>query len=816
MFTVPVKAISKDVCKSKRKLKEFEMEHLIFAQSKPRRKILRLGGSVVLAGLLLIVSVWTTTGSAPRLVSPLGGEAASLPGKGPAQTIKIGVAAALTGAPDLGWRQANSVQLAVDEINAAGGVDIGGTFYTLELVSEDGGCNPSMGETAANNLVAAGVAAVVGHTCSNESIPASAIYYAAGIPMVTPSSTMPAVTEQGYNVTFRVITRDDSPPILLATHFRSQLGFDKAAIVELSGFWGNWAVDLVESRFTSSGGTITSRRTANSTSDFGDILAAIKPEGPQAIFYFDDNPGNAALLSSTAHGLGMEDVAIGWSTFSEDKTKLADYANQAGVAAEGDYASMFYRNPEDMPGYADLLAAYQAAGFPNYGDQPGMWGAFAYDAAQIVIAAIDAADSTDPAMIREAIATTINYPGVVGAYKAFNGKGDVIPQWKWLVHYQGGEWFTAEPNVITIGVAQAMSGDTAFLGWPQANSAQLAVDQVNASGGVEIGGTKYIVELVPADGGCNAEMGLAAANNLIDAGVVAVIGHSCSSSSIPASQVYYNAGVAMLSASSTRPGVTEQGYNTTFRIITRDDSPAIMLAATFRQRLNIERAAIVDAFPYTDVIDALENTFESLGGTITSRRTASSPDQYDAVLTAIKAENPQAIFIFADFPENAALLSKTAHNLGMQDVAIGWTTFVDSRDWLDTYAAQAGAAAEGDYAAMYYRNPADMPGYAELLAAYQVAGFPNYGGGPEPFGAFAYDAAQILMGAIDAADSTDPADIRDAIAATADYSGVVGTYEGFDSKGDVIPQWQWLERYKNGDWGVLTFHDIYLPVILQK
>ena len=186
------------------------------------------------------------------------------------------------------------------------------------------------------------------------------------------------------------------------------------------------------------------------------------------------------------------------------------------------------------------------------------------------------------------------------------------------------------------------------------------------------------------------------------------------------------------------------------------------------------------------------------------------------MLTAIKAENPRAIFTLAETPENAALLSKTAHNLGMQDVAIGWTTFAESQDWLDTYAAQAGAAAEGDYAAMYLRSPEDMPGYADLLAAYQAAGFPNYGDQLNWWGAFAYDAAQILMGAIDAADSTDPADIRDAIAATADYSGVVGTYEGFDSKGDVIPQWQWLERYKNGDWGVLTFHDIYLPVILQK
>src|SRR3989304_2189513 len=74
------------------------------------------------------------------------------------------------------------------------------------------------------------------------------------------------------------------------------------------------------------------------------------------------------------------------------------------------------------------------------GVAPG-WGGFPRGAAQSFSPAIAAADSTDPAMIREAIATTINYPGVVGAYKAFNGKGAVTPQWKWLGHYPGGGGF---------------------------------------------------------------------------------------------------------------------------------------------------------------------------------------------------------------------------------------------------------------------------------------------------------------------------------------------------------------------------------------
>ena len=103
------------------------MKDIIFAESKPGRKILRLGGSAILAGLLLLVSGWAPPGRAPALASPPDGIAASLPGKAPSQTIKIGVAAALTGEVEwMGWPEANSAQLAVDQVNAAGGVDIGG------------------------------------------------------------------------------------------------------------------------------------------------------------------------------------------------------------------------------------------------------------------------------------------------------------------------------------------------------------------------------------------------------------------------------------------------------------------------------------------------------------------------------------------------------------------------------------------------------------------------------------------------------------------------------------------------------------------
>jgi branched-chain amino acid transport system substrate-binding protein len=108
-----------------------------------------------------------------------------------------------------------------------------------------------------------------------------------------------------------------------------------------------------------------------------------------------------------------------------------------------------------------------------------------------------------------------------------------------------------------------------------------------------------------------------------------------------------------------------------------------------------------------------------------------------------------------------------------------------------------------------------MPGYDDFNAAYKAAGFLNCGGEAEAYGAYAYDAAKIVIAAIDRADSTNPAAIRDEIAATANYDGVVGTYEGFDAKGDVIPQWAWLELYQNGEWVMVYPYKVFLPLVLN-
>lgn len=366
--------------------------------------------------------------------------------------ITIGVAADLSGGLSSdGWREANSVQLAINQKNTSGGINIGGVTYTLALVTADSPCgNTTQAITAANTLVNAGAKAVVGHTCSGDSIAAESVYNAAGVAMISPSSTNPQVTQQGYTTTFRTVPHDGTPPTLLATYFRNWLGLAKTAIVETPDTpWGGQMADIYSNTFISLGGTITSRRVATTTSDFPTILNAIKAENPDAIVYLDGDPAKGGQFSLTAYGLGMTNVIMGWNSWSNDESLLTTYATTAGVlASENDYAAMEYRRNQDMPGWTTFLAAYQSAGFSNEPNDPGFYGAYAYDAASIIIDAIDRADSTSPADIRNQIAATSNYAGVVVTYQGFDANGDVIPQWGWLERYQSGQWDILQPTKL--------------------------------------------------------------------------------------------------------------------------------------------------------------------------------------------------------------------------------------------------------------------------------------------------------------------------------------------------------------------------------
>ena len=413
----------------------------------------------VLGGILLAFTLLMFSASfSPGMANPILGNTLQIKKAVSDLTdspvITIGIAADLSGGSSiLGWQEVNSVQLAISQTNANGGIDIGGITYTLALVTADSPCgDDGQAIIAAEALVNAGAKAVVGHTCSGISRAAQPTYNAAGVVMMSPSATDPQLTQKGYNTTFRTVTQDGTSPAMLAAYYRNRMGFERSAIVETPDTpWGTQMGDIYSDTFTSFGGIITSRRFANTPGDFPAILSAIQIEDPDVIVFLDSDPNEGGQFSLTAYELGMTDVIIGWISWFNDELLLTTYATTAGTAAaENDNAIMQFRRFQDMPGWADFLDEYQSAGFPNEPDDPGIFGVYAYDAAGIIFAAIDRADNTDPTAIRNQVASTSNYSGVIGTYRGFDANGDAIPQWAWFEQYQSGQWNILQPNSLEI------------------------------------------------------------------------------------------------------------------------------------------------------------------------------------------------------------------------------------------------------------------------------------------------------------------------------------------------------------------------------
>ena len=201
------------------------------------------------------------------------------------EVVTIGNAGPLTGPiAHLGKDNENGVRLAVEEANAAG-VMIGDKKIHFEMISEDDEGNPQKGTVVAQKLVDAGVAGVVGHLNSGTTIPASKIYYDAGIAQVSPSATNVDYTHQGYNTAFRVMANDAQQGKVLGDYAVNKLNAKTIAIIDDRSAYGKGLADQVEMAAKEAGATIVTREFTDTTkTDFTAILTRIKGMSPDLVF----------------------------------------------------------------------------------------------------------------------------------------------------------------------------------------------------------------------------------------------------------------------------------------------------------------------------------------------------------------------------------------------------------------------------------------------------------------------------------------------------------------------------------------------------
>jgi len=350
-----------------------------------------------------------------------------------AVVVKIGNVAPLTGpSAHLGKDNENGARLAIEEINQQGLV-INGKKITLELVAEDDASDPKLGTQVAQKLVDEKVVAVVGHLNSGVSIPASKIYSEAGIVQISPSSTNPEYTLQGFKTTYRVVGTDAQQGPVLAHYVMDNLKAKQIAIVDDSTQYGKGLADEFEKTVIAANGKIVIREATNDkATDFKAILTNLKSKKPEVIFYGGmDATGGPFVKQAKELGITAKIV-------SGDGVCSPTLEQLAGDAVENVICSTVGVPKESLANGEAFLKHYEE----RFHTPVEIYSPMAYDAVMVLVDAMKRANATDAASILAAIPAT-DYAGLIGQIR-FDEKGDLKQSAITLNYYKGGKFLTLD------------------------------------------------------------------------------------------------------------------------------------------------------------------------------------------------------------------------------------------------------------------------------------------------------------------------------------------------------------------------------------
>lgn len=319
------------------------------------------------------------------------------------EPIRIGEFASMTGANASFGRQSHQgTQLAIDEINARGGV----LGRRLQLITEDDQSAAGQAATAVQKLIAQDkVVALLGEVASSKSLEAAPIAQRNKIPMISPASTNPKVTETGDYI-FRVCFIDPFQGTVMAKYALSK-GWKKVAL--LTDVKQDYSVGLAEyflKYFTAHGGTIVrDQKFSSGDKEFRAQLTSIKAASPDAVFV----PGyyaEVALIGKQARLLGLNQPFLGGDGWMGDSLLPV-----AAGALDGSAFSAHFSPDDTRPAVQDFVRRYRA----RFNSAPDDMAALGYDSAMILADAIRRAGGTDAAKLRDAIAATKNHEGITGS-----------------------------------------------------------------------------------------------------------------------------------------------------------------------------------------------------------------------------------------------------------------------------------------------------------------------------------------------------------------------------------------------------------------
>ncbi|AMP03440.1 receptor ligand binding region family protein [Collimonas pratensis] len=345
------------------------------------------------------------------------------------QVVKIAHVGPITGPiAHIGKDNENGARMAIEALNVQG-ITLDGKKTRFVLVAEDDASDPKQATAVAQKLVDAKVAGVIGHVNSGTSIPASKIYYDAGIPQISPSTTSAKYTQQGFNTTFRVVANDSQLGGALGRYAANTLHAKTAAVIDDRTAYGQGLAEEFSKAAKAAGMTIVSSQFTNDkATDFNAILTSFKAKKPDVVFFGGLDAGAGPMLRQM-RALGIKAKFMGGDAIcTSDLPKLAGdgISNDQVICAEAGGVEEAARK-----GLNDFRTAYKI----KYGKDVVIYAPYTYDALMTMADAMQKAKSADPKKYLPELAK-IQHKGVTGMI-AFDPKGDIKDGTITLYTYRG-------------------------------------------------------------------------------------------------------------------------------------------------------------------------------------------------------------------------------------------------------------------------------------------------------------------------------------------------------------------------------------------
>ncbi|MBA5608217.1 branched-chain amino acid ABC transporter substrate-binding protein [Duganella sp. FT3S] len=352
---------------------------------------------------------------------------------GAQEVVKIGHVGPVSGASaHLGKDNENAAKMAIDDLNAKG-AKINGKAVKWVLVPEDDGADPKQGTAVAQKLVDAKVNGVIGHLNSGTTVPASKIYFDAGIPQISPAATTPQYTRQNFNTAFRVVANDNKLGGTLGAYAVQKLNAKKIAIIDDRTAYGQGVAEefVKGAKKALPGVQIVGKEFTNANAtDFNAILTSIKAKNPDLVFFGGmDSVGGPMLRQMKALGIKAKFMA-GDGVCTEALPRLAGDGIGEGQVTCAEAGGV---TADQQKGMDDFRARYKQ----KFNMDVQLYAPYVYDAVMTMATAMQDAKSAEPAKYLPYLAK-VKYQGVTGLI-TFDPKGDIKDGALTLFTYKGGK-----------------------------------------------------------------------------------------------------------------------------------------------------------------------------------------------------------------------------------------------------------------------------------------------------------------------------------------------------------------------------------------